>query len=365
MWRRRARRANAKIDFFGGEPLLHLDLVKQTVAYAREHGEANGVEVSFGMTTNGTLLTGDALEFLMQEDIGIMVSIDGPKKVHDAQRSFNNGESTYDIVAANTSEAARRAPEKVLLRTTMTNENLDMKGLVDELEGFKVNSVGVGAAWLSPHHPTAIRNEHLPELRRHIREIADDELRRIKKGEKAETFAPLIKKVMSGQLREYGCGGGKTYFGVDVEGDIYFCSAFGSMPEYKMGDVHNGIDPTVDARFRRDFHVDNKKTCSECWARYLCGGGCAYDARVSTGRAHRTQSGRLRAGPLATHTNSRWEWLSSSVRTPLKPSSASKPKTPDGESHEHSTRLASAPLADVYTPRKCPLCGSKHVGKGA
>ena len=146
-----------------------------------------------------------------------------------------------------------------------------------------MNSVGVGAAWLSPHHPTAIRNEHLPELRRHIREIADDELRRIKKGEKAETFAPLIKKVMSGQLREYGCGGGKTYFGVDVEGDIYFCSAFGSMPEYKMGDVHNGIDPTVDARFRRDFHVDNKKTCSECWARYLCGGGCAYDARVSTG----------------------------------------------------------------------------------
>ena len=135
-----------QIDFFGGEPLLHLDLVKQTVAYAREHGEANGVEVSFGMTTNGTLLTGDALEFLMQEDIGIMVSIDGPKKVHDAQRSFNNGESTYDIVAANTSEAARRAPEKVLLRATMTNENLDMKGLVDELEGFKVNSVGVGAA---------------------------------------------------------------------------------------------------------------------------------------------------------------------------------------------------------------------------
>ena len=101
---------------------------------------------------------------------------------------------------------------------------------------------------------------------------------------KHDNFSGKLKQVLNPQnKRQYGCGGGKTYFGVDVKGDIYFCSAFGSLPEYKMGDVWKGLDRQKDEQFRRELHVDNRQGCSTCWARNLCGGGCAYDARVSTG----------------------------------------------------------------------------------
>ena len=275
-----------QIDFFGGEPLLALDLMKQIVAYARAEAEKRDIHIDFGITTNGTLLEGDALEFLMQEDIGIMVSVDGPKESHNAVRKFHNGGDTFDVVAENVRTAAAKRPDLLHLRSTMTSKNLNMPELVARLDEFGVDGISVSPTWESPHSPTSIRMEHVTELNGHIKALSDSELAGLMSGDEAtySNFRSKIKQVLNPQdKRQYGCGGGKTYFGVDVKGDIYFCSAFGSMPEYKMGDVWNGLDRAKDEQFRRDLHVDNRKGCSTCWARHLCGGGCAYDARVATG----------------------------------------------------------------------------------
>lgn len=276
-----------QLDFFGGEPLLALDLMKQTVEYARAETAKRGMSISFGMTTNGTLLDADALEFLMQEDIGIMVSIDGPREDHNAVRKYHNGDDTYDHVADGVRRAVAMNPAKpVKLRSTVTSKNLNLPQIAAELNTFGVEDIGMAPAWESPHSPTAIKMEHVDELNGHLKALSDAELQCLKSAEPLthDNFSHRIKQVLDpDNKRQYGCGGGKTFFGVDVQGDIYFCSAFGSLPEYKMGDVWNGLDREKDEQFRRELHVDNRDGCSTCWARNLCGGGCAYDARVSTG----------------------------------------------------------------------------------
>ena len=282
-----AESKKCQIDFFGGEPLLALDLLKQTVAYAKAESNVLGIQVGFGITTNGTLLEGDALEFLMQEDIGIVVSVDGAKEDHNAVRKFHNGDDTFDAVASRVRNAAEQRADLIILRSTMTSKNLNMTEIAESLDAFGVDNVEISPTWESPHSPTSIRMEHVDELNGHIRQLARKELAAIiddTHDSGFDTFRGKIKQVLNPQeKRQYGCGGGKTYFGVDVKGDIYFCSAFGSLPEYKMGDVWEGLDSEKDAKFRNDLHVDNRKGCSTCWARNLCGGGCAYDARVATG----------------------------------------------------------------------------------
>ena len=274
-----------QLDFFGGEPLLNFELLKETVHYAKTEAARRNIVITFGMTTNGTLLSGEILEFIMQEDIGVLVSLDGDAKTHNEIRTFHDGSDTHGTIAYNSQKLAEQRPELIKLRATMTSKNLDLGGIAGELSKFGASSVSV--AQTTEHHksPTAIREEHLPELKKHLKKVSKQELAGLLEGTDTPTghFLEKVQQLLQPRKKEYGCGGGKNYYGVSVDGSIYFCSAFASMPEFKMGDVHNGLDPAQKARFNRELHVDNLEPCKSCWARYLCGGGCAYDA----GHRHR------------------------------------------------------------------------------
>jgi uncharacterized protein len=270
------------VNFFGGEPLLSLDLIGHVVRYAREQARAREIEISFGVTTNGTLLSKKTLQFLLQEDIGIMVSVDGCPSDHDALRVFPNGRGTYETVARNVREACSARPDRVHLRATMTSRNVAIDEIAEHLTEMGASAVTVAPVIEPPDSVRAIRDEHLPELKRHLEVLAQRELKAIARGRELPypRFKRLMEQLLDPRTREYGCGAGKTFFGVTPDGSITFCSSLAGVPEYRMGHVSTGIDRAVQERLNRDLHVDNRESCHTCWARYLCGGGCAHDAHV-------------------------------------------------------------------------------------
>jgi len=276
-----------QITLFGGEPLLNVDLIKQIVPYAKIQAKERGIQITFGMTTNGTLLSGEALAFIMKEDIGVVVSLDGNAETHNRIRTFHDGSDTFDVIAENTRKAAALRPNKVKVRATMTANNLDIDQIAEDISLYGTTTVVVAPTIEHPKSPTAIRMEHLPELKKHLKSLSQMELTKLLNGQNMTHayFEDKIKQVLDPHKKEYGCGGGKTFYGIAADGSIYFCSAFASNSEFKMGDVFTGLDPEKMKQFDHDFQVDNRQTCKTCWARNLCGGGCVYDAHMSTGKA--------------------------------------------------------------------------------
>ena len=276
-----------QITLFGGEPLLNLDLIKQIVPYAKTQAKEREIEITFGMTTNGTLLSGEALAYIMQEDIGVVVSLDGNAETHNRIRTFHDGSDTHDVIVENTRKAVEMGADNIKVRATMTSKNLDIQQIADDIAHLGTTTVEVAPTAEHPNSPTAIRKEHLPELKKHLKRMSQTELAKLLKGQNQAHayFAGKIQQVLDPHKKDYGCGGGKTFYGISADGSIYFCSAFASNSEFKMGDVFNGLDAEKMQEFDHDFQVDNRQTCKTCWARNLCGGGCVYDAHLSTGKA--------------------------------------------------------------------------------
>ena len=273
-----------RICFFGGEPLLNYELIREIIPFARERADRDGIDVSFGIATNGTVMSPEILEFLIDEEVQIQVSIDGKTTDHDLIRNFNDGSDTYDVVARNVMKLTDRSPESVSVRATMTSYNPDRESIANELGKFGAYQVEVAPVVAAPHEPYALREEHLPAIKRKLYELSMYETERILEGSNDRGFFDdYMERLMTRAKACHGCQGGKTFLAVDVDGDIYFCSSLADRPEFKMGDVFSGLDLAVRDAFNESFHVDARSDCRRCWAKNLCGGGCLYDARTATG----------------------------------------------------------------------------------
>lgn len=273
-----------QIDFFGGEPLLNIGLIRETVPYAREYAREIGVDVSFGITTNGSLMPEETIRFLVDEEFQVKVSVDGNASVQNRLRKFHDGSDTYDVVAENVRKLAERSPDQVAVHATMTSFNLDGAAIVKDLEKLGAAQVELAPVVVSPKVPYAFREEHLPQLKRGLRKQSQYELMAILKGSADRAFFDeYIERLMRRAKACHGCHGGKTFFAVAADGAIYFCSSLADSPEFKMGDVFTGLDIQNQDRIDETFHVDNRTDCRTCWARNLCGGGCLFDARTANG----------------------------------------------------------------------------------
>ena len=273
-----------QMDFFGGEPLLNFDLIRDIVPYAREYARRLGIEVYFGIATNGTVMSAEILEFLINEEIQIQVSVDGNATDHDRLRRFHDGNDTYDVVVENLKKLTDRSPDRVSVHATMTSYNLDRKSIANDLSRFGACHVEMAPVVAAPQEPYAFREEHLPAIRQRLFKLSRFETERILKGSQERGFFDnYMERLMTRAKACHGCQGGKTFLAVDVDGYIYFCSSLADRPEFKMGDVFSGLDLAVQDAFNDSFHVDSRSDCRRCWAKNLCGGGCLYDARTATG----------------------------------------------------------------------------------
>ncbi len=273
-------RKNLEVDFFGGEPLMNLDVVKQLVEYGRSIEEEKGKKFRFTLTTNGVLLDDDFVEYANKELKNVVLSIDGRKEVNDRMRPTRNGKGSYDIIMPKFKEFAKKRQGEYYIRGTFTHNNLDFCDDVVNFieEGFKEISMEPVVA--APEEPYAIREEDVPVIKEQYDKLAKILVDKAKEGKPVNFFhfnidlagGPCVYKRLS------GCGSGTEYLAVTPWGDLYPCHQFVGQEDFKLGDVWHGID---NEKIVEEFKCNNvyaKDKCKNCFARFYCSGGCAANA---------------------------------------------------------------------------------------
>lgn len=271
-------RRNLEVDFFGGEPLMNWDVVKQLVLYGRSLEEPYQKKFRFTLTTNGVLLDKEIMEFCNQEMGNVVLSLDGRKEVQDRMRPTRNGKGSYDVIVPKFQEFVKsRGQKNYYVRGTFTRENLDFsKDVIHYADlGFRLLSMEPVVA--SPEESYAIRKEDLPQIFEEYEKLALEYIKRKKEGRGFEFFhfmldlnqGPCVAKRLS------GCGSGTEYLAVTPWGDLYPCHQFVGEEEFLLGNVTDGItNPSICEEFKL-CNVYAKEKCQTCFARFYCSGGCA------------------------------------------------------------------------------------------
>lgn len=271
-------RHNLEVDFFGGEPLMNFEVIKDLVKYGRSIEEEKNKKFRFTLTTNGVLLNDEILEFANKEMSNLVLSIDGRKEVHDKMRPFRGGQGSYDIIVDKFKRAAdSRDQMNYYVRGTFTRNNLDFSEDVKHLADLGFEQISVEPVVAESTEEYAIREEDIPFILDQYDKLALDLLERKKKGKPVNFFhfmidltgGPCVAKRLS------GCGSGTEYLSVTPTGELYPCHQFVGKDEFRLGDVYTGI---TNREVQDDFKLCNvyaKEKCRECFARFYCSGGCA------------------------------------------------------------------------------------------
>lgn len=268
-----------EMDFFGGEPLMNLDVVKQTVEYAKKEGAKAGKKFLFTLTTNGVLLNGDTAEWLNNEMENVVLSLDGRKEVHDGVRQTINGKGSYEVIIDNIKRFVEmRGDKHYYVRGTFTNKNLDFGNDVLALADMGMGQISLEPVVLDSSDELYISKESLPAIREEYRRLSKVYLDRRKAGKPLFNFFHFNIDLEGGvclKKRVSACGAGNEYFSVTPHGDIYPCHQFASNPTYKMGNVFEGkLDENIRSIFKNS-SLYTKEKCKDCFAKYHCSGGCA------------------------------------------------------------------------------------------
>lgn len=279
-------RRNLEVDFFGGEPLMNWQVVKELVAYGRSLEKEHNKLFRFTLTTNGVLLNDEVMEFCNKEMSNVVLSLDGRKEVNDKMRPFRNGKGSYDLIVPKFQKLAEsRNQTNYYVRGTFTRNNLDFaKDVLHYADlGFKQMSMEPVVA--APEEDYAIREEDLPRILEEYDKLADAYLEYRRNGKGFNFFhfnidltqSPCVAKRLS------GCGSGTEYLAVTPWGDFYPCHQFVGQEEFLLGNVYDGIvKPDVCDEFKQ-CNVYAKPACQNCFAKYYCSGGCNANAYNFTG----------------------------------------------------------------------------------
>ena len=279
-------RYNLEVDFFGGEPLMNIEVVKEVVVYGRELEKQHNKHFKFTTTTNAVAMTDEVMDFLNREMENVVISIDGRPEVHDRMRPTPNGKGSYALTMEKAKKFVRlRKQKQYYLRGTFTRYNLDFGNDVLHLadEGFE--QLSVEPVVTSPDREYAIREQDLPTVFAEYERLGHEYLKRRADGRWFNFFhfmvdltgGPCLKKRLT------GCGAGNEYVAVTPEGDIYPCHQFVGREGMRMGSVLDGtFDTAMQNSFKKN-HVLTKEKCRGCWARFYCSGGCAANAHAFNG----------------------------------------------------------------------------------
>lgn len=271
-------RINLEVDFFGGEPLMNWQVVKDLVAYGRSLEEPHNKKFRFTLTTNGVLLNNEVLEFCNKEMANVVLSIDGRKEVHDKMRPYRGGQGSYDgIVPKFQKVAESRDQMNYYVRGTFTHHNLDFSKDVLHLADLGFEQISVEPVVAPPEEDYAIQEADIPVLLEEYDKLAKEIIRYRKEGKGFNFFhfmidlegGPCVAKRLS------GCGSGTEYLAVTPWGDFYPCHQFVGNEEFLMGNVDDGIVRTDIRDCFKTCNVYAKEKCKKCFAKFYCSGGCA------------------------------------------------------------------------------------------
>ena len=279
-------RTNLEVDFFGGEPLMNWDVVKDIVRYGRELEKTTGKHFRFTLTTNGVLVDDDVIEFSNREMHNVVMSIDGRREIHDYYRKDYAGNGSYDrIVPKFLKFAKARGDTGYYVRGTFTHRNVDFTNDLFHLADLGFTQLSMEPVVCAPTDPEALTEEDFPKLCEQYEILAKEMIRRKKEG-KEITFYHYMIDLSHGPCvykRISGCGSGTEYMAVTPWGDLYPCHQFVGDEKYLMGNIWDGVkNEEVRDEFRK-CNVYSRRECDDCWARLYCSGGCAANAYHATG----------------------------------------------------------------------------------
>ncbi len=274
-------RTNLEVDFFGGEPLMNWEVVKELVKYGRTREAETGKKFRFTLTTNGMLLNDEIMDFCNEQMSNVVMSLDGRKEVNDHMRPSRNQKGSYDIIVPKFQKFAKsRGTKDYYIRGTFTHYNLDFSKDVLHYADLGFTQTSMEPVVADPKEDYAIRQEDIPKILDEYDKLAVEYIKRKKEGRGFNFFhfnidltqGPCVAKRLA------GCGSGTEYLAVTPWGDLYPCHQFVGHEEYLMGNVDTGV---VRTDIRDEFKLCNvyaKPKCKDCFARFYCSGGCAANA---------------------------------------------------------------------------------------
>ena len=279
-------RRNLEVDFFGGEPLMNWDVVKQLVLYARSVEKERGKNFRFTLTTNGMLIDDEVIEFSNREMSNVVLSLDGRKEINDRTRVDYAGKGSYDRIVPKFQQfVASRGGKDYYMRGTFTHANPDFTKDVFHMADLGFTELSMEPVVCAADDPTALTPADLEIVKEQYEILAKDMIRRRREG-KPITFYHYMLDLTGGPCiykRISGCGSGTEYMAVTPWGDLYPCHQFVGEEQYKLGDIWNGVTNT---QLREDFRACNayaRPECADCWAKLYCSGGCAANAYHASG----------------------------------------------------------------------------------
>jgi uncharacterized protein len=289
LFKESAGRSSLHVTFFGGETLLNFPLMRESVEYAATQAREAGKTVEFSLTTNATLLTEEIADFLAEHRIGVTVSIDGDKELHDRMRVFHSGKGSYDIIAPRIKMLlARHRTNSIGARVTLSNGVREVRRIYDHLtQEFGFEGVGFAPVTANPDRLYHINGTKMDQVVDQFEELAWEYRDYAIKGGRHyfTNVSDTIKEVHLGISKAYTCGAGLGLLGVGTSGDIAACHRFVDSPVAQMGNVTtSGLNHEARNEFLGKHHIGARPDCHTCWVRPLCAGGCYHESYINHGQ---------------------------------------------------------------------------------
>ena len=275
-------RVNLEVDFFGGEPLMNFEVVKQLVEYGRSLEEKNNKKFRFTITTNGVLLDDEKIDYINENMANVVLSIDGRKEVNDRMRKTINDSGSYDIIMKNFKKlVGKRNGKSYFVRGTFTANNLDFSEDVIHLHQAGFDSISVEPVVASAKESYALTDDHVDTLKKEYEKLARYYVEANRNKDNGFDFFHFNLDIDNGPCifkRAIGCGAGVEYLAVTPEGDFYPCHQFVGDERFIIGNVNDGIVRKDIVDEFKSVTVNSKEKCNDCWAKYQCSGGCHANA---------------------------------------------------------------------------------------
>lgn len=282
-------RRNLEVDFFGGEPLMNWEVVKQLVAYARSIEKQHNKNFRFTLTTNGVLLDDEIIDFLNKEMSNVVLSLDGRKEINDHFRRDYKGKGSYDVIVPKFKRLVeKRGGKDYYMRGTFTHNNVDFTNDIFHMADLGFTELSMEPVVCPPDDPYALTKEDQPIIFEQYEILAKEMIKRKAEG-KPFTFYHYMLDLENGPCiykRITGCGSGTEYMAVTPWGELYPCHQFVGDEKYSLGNIYDGIQNT---KVQDEFRMCNayaKEECKDCWAKLYCSGGCAANAYHATGKVN-------------------------------------------------------------------------------
>ncbi len=279
-------RYNLEVDFFGGEPLMNFDMLKELVAYARSIEKKHNKNFRFTLTTNGLGINDDVIEFANKEMSNVVLSLDGRKEIHDRYRVDYNGKGSWERIVPKFQKLVEaRGGKDYYMRGTFTHANPDFLEDIKTMLDLGFNELSMEPVVCEAGDASELTKEDLPIIMDQYEKLANLMIEREKEG-RPFTFYHYMIDLKGGPCiykRISGCGSGTEYMAVTPWGDLYPCHQFVGDEKFKLGDIWKGVDNTAVREEFFSCNVYAREECKDCWAKLYCSGGCAANAYHSTG----------------------------------------------------------------------------------